>query len=89
MNILYLHGFGSSGQTNTVEYLKKSLPDYYNIEAPDITVDPTVAETLLSEKHPAAYYLKGHLYEHGISYIKPDVFKAVVWYKKAAETDTA
>jgi len=40
MNILYLHGFGSSGQSSTVDYLKKVLPDYYNIEAPDIPVDP-------------------------------------------------
>ena len=43
MNILYLHGFGSSGQSNTVEYLKKALPDYYDIEAPDIPVDPAEA----------------------------------------------
>ena len=43
MNILYLHGFGSSGQSNTVEYLKKSLPDYYDITAPDIPVDPAEA----------------------------------------------
>ena len=43
MNILYLHGFCSSGQSNTVEYLKKALPDYYNIEAPDIPVDPAEA----------------------------------------------
>ena len=49
MNILYLHGFGSSGQSNTVEYLKKSLPDYYNIEAPDIPVDPAEALPFLRE----------------------------------------
>ena len=35
MNVLYLHGFGSSGQSNTVEYLKKALPND-NITAPDI-----------------------------------------------------
>ena len=46
-----------------------------------------VAETFLADKHPAAYYLKGYLYEHGICYIKPNVFKAVEWYKKAAEAD--
>ena len=49
MNILYLHGYGSSGQSSTVEYLKKSLPDYYHIEAPDIPVDP--AEALPFLKH--------------------------------------
>lgn len=49
MNILYLHGFGSSGQSNTVEYLKKALPDYYNIEAPDIPVDPAEALPFLRE----------------------------------------
>ena len=42
MNILYLHGFGSSGQSNTVEYLKKALPND-NIAAPDIPVDPSEA----------------------------------------------
>ena len=49
MNILYLHGFGSSGQSNTVEYLKKSLPDYYDITAPDIPVDPVEALPFLRE----------------------------------------
>lgn len=49
MNILYLHGFGSSGLSNTVEYLKKALPDYYNIEAPDIPVDPAEALPYLKE----------------------------------------
>ena len=49
MNILYLHGFGSSGQSNAVEYLKKALPDYYNIEAPDIPVDPAEALPFLRE----------------------------------------
>ena len=44
-----------------------------------------VAETFLADKHPAAYYLKGYLYEEGICYIKADVFKAVEWYKKASE----
>ena len=42
MNILYLHGFGSSGQSSTVEYLKKALPDCH-IDAPDIPVDPAEA----------------------------------------------
>jgi predicted esterase YcpF (UPF0227 family) len=49
MNILYLHGFGSSGLSNTVEYLKKALPDYYNIDAPDIPVDPAEALPYLKE----------------------------------------
>ena len=49
MNILYLHGYGSSGQSSTVEYLKKALPDYYNIEAPDIPVDPAEALPFLRE----------------------------------------
>ena len=85
MNILYLHGFGSSGQSNTVEYLKKSLPDYYDITAPDIPVDPALAETFLAEKHPAAYYLKGYLYEYGLCYIKENMTRARHWYGKAAE----
>ena len=42
MNILYLHGYGSSGQSSTVEYLKKALPDDH-ITAPDIPVDPAEA----------------------------------------------
>lgn len=43
MNIIYLHGYGSSGQSNTVELLRKSLPDHYHVEAPDIPVDPVEA----------------------------------------------
>ena len=61
MNILYLHGFGSSGQSNTMEYLKKALPDYYNIEAPDIPVDPTEAlpslRDLCEKEHTPATFL--------------------------------
>ena len=49
MNILYLHGFGSSGQSNTVDYLKKSLPDYYQVTAPDIPVDPVEALPFLCD----------------------------------------
>ena len=48
MNILYLHGFGSSGQSNTVEYLKKALPDD-KIIAPDIPVDPAEALPFLKK----------------------------------------
>ena len=55
MNILYLHGYGSSGQSSTVEFLKKALPDYYNIEAPDIPVNPAEAlpylKKMCSESH--------------------------------------
>ena len=42
MNILYLHGYGSSGQSSTVEFLKKALPNDH-ITAPDIPVDPAEA----------------------------------------------
>ena len=49
MNILYLHGYGSSGQSSTVEFLKKALPNYYSIEAPDIPVDPAEALPFLKE----------------------------------------
>ena len=48
MNILYLHGFGSSGQSNTVEYLKKALPDC-QVTAPDIPVDPVEALPFLKK----------------------------------------
>ena len=44
-----------------------------------------VAETFLADKHPAAYYLKGYLYEHGICYIKKNRTRAIHWYEKAAE----
>ena len=49
MNILYLHGFGSSGQSNTVQFLKKQLPDNYNVTAPDIPVDPAEALPFLKQ----------------------------------------
>ncbi len=49
MNILYLHGYGSSGQSSTVEFLKKALPSYYQIEAPDIPVDPAEALPFLKK----------------------------------------
>lgn len=41
-NIIYLHGFGSSGQSQTVSYLRKLMPDCVVI-APDIPVDPKTA----------------------------------------------
>ena len=37
--IIYLHGFGSSGQSHTVTYLRKLMPDC-RVIAPDIPVDP-------------------------------------------------
>lgn len=43
MKIMYLHGYGSSGQSSTVDYLKKLLPPHYSIIAPDIPVDPAEA----------------------------------------------
>ncbi len=49
MNILYLHGYGSSGQSSTVEFLKKALPDCH-IDAPDIPVDPAEALPFLKSK---------------------------------------
>lgn len=40
--IIYLHGYGSSGMSNTVSYLRKLLPDC-EVLAPDIPVDPKEA----------------------------------------------
>ena len=40
--VVYLHGFGSSGQSGTVEQLRKLLPDY-DVLAPDIPVAPSEA----------------------------------------------
>lgn len=40
--IVYLHGYGSSGQSGTVAYLRKRMPEY-NILAPDIPVSPQEA----------------------------------------------
>ena len=52
--ILYLHGFGSSGASGTVELLRK---EFWNkdaahratVTAPDIPVDPAVAMPMLEE----------------------------------------
>ena len=44
-----------------------------------------VAKFFSKQKHPAAYYLKGHLYENGICYIKKNMTRARHWYGKAAE----
>ena len=40
--VVYLHGFGSSGQSGTVSHLRKLLPDC-NVLAPDIPVNPEEA----------------------------------------------
>lgn len=40
--LIYFHGFGSSGQSQTVNYLRKLMPDC-EIIAPDIPVDPEEA----------------------------------------------
>ena len=53
--IIYLHGFGSSGQSGTVEHLRKKLPQY-TVLAPDIPVNPKEALPFLKayceEHHP-------------------------------------
>ena len=46
--IIYLHGFGSSGASGTVETLRKLLPDI-NIIAPDIPIDPFEALPFLKD----------------------------------------
>lgn len=46
--IVYLHGYGSSGQSGTVAYLRKRMPEY-NILAPDIPVSPREALPFLRE----------------------------------------
>lgn len=40
--ILYLHGFGSSGASGTVQMLRKHLMDF-EVVAPDIPIDPAEA----------------------------------------------
>lgn len=46
MNIIYLHGLASSGQSNTAKMLQKLLPDD-NVVTPDIPVSPIKALLLL------------------------------------------
>ena len=46
--IIYLHGFGSSGQSGTVKHLRKKLPNY-NVLAPDIPVNPSEALPFLKK----------------------------------------
>ena len=40
--IVYLHGFGSSGLSGTVNHLRKQMPEY-NVLAPDIPISPSEA----------------------------------------------
>lgn len=46
MNIIYLHGLASSGQSNTAKRLRELLPDD-NVVTPDISVSPIKALQLL------------------------------------------
>ena len=46
--IVYLHGYGSSSQSNTVKYLANNMPGY-NVMAPDIPVDPKEALPFLKD----------------------------------------
>ena len=46
--IVYLHGYGSSSQSNTVKYLAHNMPGY-NVIAPDIPVDPKEALPFLKD----------------------------------------
>lgn len=59
--IVYLHGFGSSGQSGTVELLRKeflgaSMADRILVVAPDIPVEPTEAlpmiKALVEKENP-------------------------------------
>lgn len=46
--IVYLHGFGSSGQSGTVKHLRKIFP-IYGVFAPDIPVNPAEALPFLKD----------------------------------------
>ena len=46
--IVYLHGFGSSGQSGTVKHLRKIMPEY-KVLAPDIPVNPAEALPFLKD----------------------------------------
>lgn len=46
--IIYLHGYGSSSQSNTVKYLAKNMPEY-TVIAPDIPIDPAEALPFLKD----------------------------------------
>lgn len=46
--IIYLHGFGSSGQSGTVEHLRRILPQCH-VLAPDIPICPSEALPFLKD----------------------------------------
>ena len=46
--IVYLHGFGSSGQSGTVKHLRRVLPQF-NVLAPDIPISPSEALPFLKD----------------------------------------
>ncbi len=48
MKIIYFHGFGSSGASGTVDFLRKLLPEA-EVIAPDIPVDPVDALPYLKD----------------------------------------
>ncbi len=48
MKILYVHGFGSSGQSGTVKHIREMLPEA-EVVAPDLPVHPHEAMDLLRE----------------------------------------
>lgn len=47
IKVVYLHGMGSSGESATARRLARSLPHGYEVEAPDIPVQPEMAITFL------------------------------------------
>ena len=47
--ILYLHGFGSSGASGTVELLGRTFGEVATVLAPDIPVDPSEALPMLKK----------------------------------------
>ncbi len=48
MKILYLHGFGSSGQSGTVKHIREMLPEA-EVVAPDLPIHPHEAMELLHQ----------------------------------------
>ena len=47
IKVVYLHGLGSSGESATARRLARSLPHGYEVEAPDIPIQPELAITFL------------------------------------------
>ena len=47
--IIYLHSFGSSGQSGTVKHMRKVMPQF-NVLAPDIPIRPRI-DNLLEVLH--------------------------------------